>query len=504
MAVAVTTYVVVSVVCLYPALAAPIMADDLFNPFGQTDVAGQGLGGALSFGWEGATQGASFRLLGNPFGAVYNWASVAAAAWLGIGLSTFFAVTKYVVYVFCAASVSWCWHWLGALVGRPVPWRAAFLWVSLALFGTVQIHASWSNDPVASYPLAGYLPASLGFLVLGTSARAALDPTLRKVATATGTALAAVTYYELNVGAVMSAVALMALAAWSHGRARDRRARPVLIGAAFVGGAPAALVLFGRTVTGDQASTYAGTTVRIDGAAETFGRGLITSIPGAAWRLSLDALGGQLGVVFFVFGTVALVVSACAWWFAAVPESCESVPDGDLVTDRPRDEDDGGSRLLLVGAVAAVAGCASFALALQSLTVKVQDEAPRVGYVYTWYAMTSAAVALALAIAMRWIQRCGGRTVKATALGVGVALLFVQNTVNWRLAESLSQNYGINRRLVAAFDGDASVVRRCGVLVQWRETEWPDYYETGITDGLQEAYLHYFDVEFCPYVPVDG
>lgn len=445
-AVAVTTYVIVSAVCLYPALASPIMADDLFNPFGQFDVAGSGLDGALSFGWEGATQGASFRLLGNPFGAVYNWAWLASAAWLGVSVTTFFAVTKYVVLVGCAASVAWCWRWLGAFSGRPVRLRTAFLWVSLALFSTVQIHASWSNDPVANYPVAGYLPAALGFLVLGACARAAIDPNRRTVVAATAAAIAAVTYYELNVGAVVAGVFLMLVGAWSHRRSANPRALPTLIGASIVGGLPAALVLYGRTVTGDQASTYTGTTVRLDGAATTFARGTLTSLPGAAWRLSLDALGGQLAVVFFVFGTVALVVSACAWWFAISPEPEEVVLDTRPLDVGRLDGAAGQARLLATAAVLSVAGYASFALAVQSVTVKVQDEAPGVGYVYTWYAMTSAAVALALAIAMRWLRRRGGRTTKATAVGVGIALLFIQNTVNWRLAESLSQNYGINRR----------------------------------------------------------
>lgn len=508
-----TTYVVVSVVCLYPALASPIMADDLFNPFGQFDVAGPGLDGALSFGWEGATQGASFRLLGNPFGAAHNWAWLASAAWLGVSITTFFAVTKYLVLVGCAASVAWCWRWLGAYAGRPVRLRTAFLWVSLALFSTVQIHASWSNDPVANYPVAGYLPAALGFLVVGACARAAIDPNRRTVAAATAMSLVAVTYYELNVGAVIVGVFLMAVGAWSHRRVANGRAVAALIGASIVGGVPAALVLFGRTVTADQASTYTGTTVRLDGAATTFARGTVTSLPGAAWRLSLDALGGQLAIVFFVFGTVALVVCASAWWFSVSPEPEVASDtglvdtghvDAGLVDAEPIEAAYVPDRLLVIAAVLAVAGYASFALALQSVTVKVQDEAPRVGYVYTWYAMTSAAVALALAIAMRWIRRSCGRRTKVAAVGVGIALLFVQNTVNWRLAESLSQDYGINRRLVDAFDDDVPVAERCAALVQWRATDWPDYYETGITDGVQEAFLHYFDTDFCPYVPVDG
>jgi hypothetical protein len=147
---------------------------------------------------------------------------------------------------------------------------------------------------------------------------------------------------------------------------------------------------------------------------------------------------------------------------------------------------------------------ASFALSLQSITVKVQNEAPGIGYVYTWYAMTSCAVALLIAVAGRRLAAMSAGTWRVLLIVVSVSFLFVQNTVNWRLSEQLAVSWGVNRRLLDAFDDDASVGERCATLVAWTSVKWPDYYRTGVINGLQESYLFYFDEPFCPFVSDDA
>jgi len=487
-------YVAVSAIVLYPVLASPVLADDLYNPFGQFDVAGGGLPASLEFAWEGATQGASFRIVGNPVGAAYNWLWLSVAAHFGVSLTTFFAVTKFVVFVMTAASIAWAWQQLGAAARRaPIAFRDAMLWVSLVLFSTLQIHASWSNDPVANYPLAGYAPAALGFLVIGAAARLAVRRTLRDTVLATSVALVAVAYYEINVGAVAGAAVIL-LCAVIEDRRRSATWDPSFAARAIVVPLlPACLVVAGRFVTGSQAATYAGTTVRLDGAPTAFVRGALSSLPGGAWKLSVDALGGQIGVVFFVFGTTLMVMCAVCWWW--------SVPARAARTDEAADR----SALLFAAAVIAVVGYAAFSLALQSITVKVQDEAPRVGYVYTWFAMTSSVVSLGLAvIGRRLVASRSAGTFRFVVLVAAVSLLFVQNTVNWRLSEQLATSYGANRRLLDAFDDDVPVADRCAALVQWSSIRWPLYYQNGVVDGLQEAFEYYFDEPYCTFGVGDG
>ena len=96
----------------------------------------------------------------------------------------------------------------------------------------------------------------------------------------------AVLYYELNVGALIgSGVLILTLLA------RSRRDRPaalrITLLTTIAAAAPAGALLLGRFVTGGQASTYAGTTTRVGGeAARTFVEGMLSSLPGAAWKLS--------------------------------------------------------------------------------------------------------------------------------------------------------------------------------------------------------------------------
>ncbi len=213
-------YLGVSIVLLYPVLAAPVMADDLFNPYSQFDVAGPGIAAAVDFGWSASTQGGSFRILGTVTGAVYNWLWLSTAAWFGLDPAAFFAITKYVVFVLCAAAIGWCWCGLSEYCSRSIRFRTAFVWVSFVLFSTVQIHALWSNDPVASYPLAGYGAAALGFVLIGSAARLAQRRSPRSIVLTALCAGAAVLYYELNIGAVMASFGLLAVSWWQARRER--------------------------------------------------------------------------------------------------------------------------------------------------------------------------------------------------------------------------------------------------------------------------------------------
>ena len=478
------SYLCISAVVLLPVLVTPVIADDLFNPLAQLDEAGPGLGAAVAFGWDGATGGAS------------------------ISMSTFFGATKYIVLIGCAAALSWCWTSMAALARRAVRFREALTFTSLALFSTLQIHAQWSNDPVADYPLAGYLAATLGFCVLAAAARVVDDPSPRTTAIATSLAVASVLYYEINIGAVLGAALLLAWNLWRRGVRRSIRGWSG-VAAITIPGLPALLILYGRTLTSDQAGTYAGTTVRLSGAAKTFARGVVTSMPGSTWRLAIDTLGGRLSVVMFVFGPVLVVGWMAHFWLAPwrgaasgqAGEAPEPAVDFDHEAAIAAARNPMRTPWVSGASVAAVTIYCSFALLLQSITVKVQDEAPRIGYVYTWYAMTSGGVALGIAIGLRSVARRRDRPqLRFGVLMLGLSFLFVQNTVNWRLSEQLTTSYASNRRLLDAFDADVDVTDRCGALMRWEQTQWPEYYRIGVEEGLQEAFRYYFDEEFCPFI----
>ncbi len=484
-------YLVGSYLLLYPALSTAVVADDLINPFAQTADAGGGLGSALRYGWHGATDGASFRLVGNAVGSGYNWLWVWVSAHIGLNMSTLYGVSKYATFIVCAMSVAAFWWSVAREYGRAIEFWDALVLVSLALFGTVQVHALWSNDPVASYPLSGYGSTAIGFAVMTCAVLVNRQRTWRWASIGAGVSVIAVLYYEINIGAVLGAAVILLAGVLKH-RA-DRRSALVDFarGALFVC-VPAVVIAYGRTVTGGKASTYGGTDVRLSGSLRTFVKGVAGAVPGSAWRLSNRALGGHTRAVAIVLGVViAVAVLVLRWWLQA--------------RTRPRPTPLPVQRLGLSAATIAAVCYATFAVALQAITVKVQDETREVGYVYTSYAMGSAAVALGLAVGGRaFLDRPVARVLKIAATVLVAMFLIVQSTVNWRLQETLDRNYAVNSRLLDSFDEDVPAVQRCNALASWSQVPWPDYYRNDMTEGLQVAYEYYFGEPFCATVSASG
>ena len=484
-------YLVGSICLLYPVLSTPVIADDFLNPFSQTADGGSGLPAAVAYGWRGSTEGGSFRIVGTTVGSAFNWLWLAVSADLDISMATIYAVTKFVILIMCAASLAGFWRVASREHGRGISFWNALVITSLALFGTLQLHGLWSNDPVGSYPLAGYASAALGFAVLTCAVLANRRESWGSFALGTAVALVAVAYYEINIGAVLGSAVILAIGCWM--RRKDHRSLVMhLTRSAIFLGVPALLVLYGRTVNGSNTVTYGGTEIRLSGAPRAFALGVVGSMPGAAWRLSDRQLGGRLRLVFLVFGIATFLALLLKWWAQTSDLRTESTSDN---RQRPGQ----------ISVVLAVVIYACFAIGLQAITEKVQDEMLSLGYVYTFYAMTSCAIALGLAVAGQtlYLRRCSAAWRILLAAGA-VSFLVIQSTVNWRLSEKMNVAYSPNVRLLNSFDGDVGSARRCQALDAWSAIPWPAYYREGMTDGLDKAYRYYFGEPFCPGVAANG
>lgn len=484
-------YLVGSIGLLYPVLSTPVIADDFLNPFSQTADGGSGLPAALAYGWRGATKGTSFRVAGTTVGSAFNWLWLTLSADLGISMATIYAVTKFVVLIVCAASLAGFWRVTSRAYGPGISYWNALVITSLALFGTLQLHGLWSNDPVASYPLAGYASAALGFAVLVCAVLASERDGWGSFVLGSVVALLAVMYYEINIGAILGSAVILAFGGWVR-RADRRRLLVHLAGSAIFLGVPALLVLYGRTVTGSSTATYSGIDVRLSGSTRAFVLGVGGSLPGSAWWLSDRKLGGRVELVFVVFGIVTFVAMLLRWW----------AKTSDLRAEAPSEN---RQRLGQVSVVLAVVIYACFALSLQAITEKVQNEMLSLGYVYTFYAMTSCAIALGLAVAGHtlYLHRPSLRW-RALLSTVAIAFLVIQSTVNWRLSERMNDAWARNVRLLNSFDEDAPPVRRCEALDAWSAIHWPAYYKAGMTSGLDQAYRYYFGEPFCPAVAANN
>lgn len=479
------TYLVASFLLLYPVLSTPIVADDYVNPFYQVHLTEGSFWSSAGYGWETGLHGVNFRIIGHPVGAIWNWLWITASAEFDVSMTTLYALTKFIVLISCAMSVAALWRVASRFYGRGIQYWDSLVMTSLALFGTLQIHGLWSNDPVASYPLSGYAAAALGFGVLACAVLAVRFQTWPRFLIGSTVALTAVLYYEMNLGAVLGAGVILAGGCWF--RRHDQRALVVsLLGSAVFTGPAFIALLMGRLMTAERATNYGGTQIRPSGSVHTFILGSVGSIPGSAWGLS-ERFIGRMGIVYFVFGVTFLIAWLIRWWLKT-SDPWTSVGNDDAASWHQ------GKWTV----VAAVVIFAVFAVAIQAVTTKVQDETPEVGYVYTFYAVTSCAFALAMAVGGRSLfSRPKFEALHFIACSAAVVFLIVQSTVNWSVSKTMNDWVMPNRRLVNAFDVDIPKDQRCQALADWTAGGWPDYYEFNMIVGLDKSYLHYFGQPFC-------
>jgi len=505
-------YVVGVWLFLRPVLLTTVFADDFINPFFQFPTTKLSPVEMIRFGWTGARGAGHINVIGQTIGAVLDTLWMLMMAVLGLRFSTIYAATKLLVYVLTAVSAAAFVREASAVLGRPISlWRSR-LYVSVALFGTLQIHIAWSNDPVSSYPASGFATAAIGFLLLALALRSFRSGSLRRAWVTGIVGSAAVLYYEILVSAVV-AIAPLALWAWWSGGDRSSRAsmsRVLRLTAPMVA-VPAVVAAVAKLTIGSSSVGYSGTEVALGGGfGKSFFNGIVSTLPGAGWQLTREFLAAPVGlhttaVIILVVVASALAVAASTGRAAAdAPPVAVSVPATLSVTDGVSDSphmptsasghDRVVAALMLLTPVVFMLGAAI----TQTATQKVQDEAPRVGFVYNYYAIGSTAWAATLVIAVSLVPRSWrSNAVRAIASSVGIAFIVVQFMVNWNVTSKFNAGTYPSRQLLVTFSERRPEDQRCRALEGWAQGAWPDYYEEWMILGLQTAYEYFHDEQFC-------
>lgn len=468
-------------VLLYPILSSPVVADDYINPF-QQYYSKPGFGGAISYGWNSAVHGVNFRVVGSVIGSLWLWLWLMLSAKLDINMTVLYGATKFAVFILCAVAIAACWKSISDSYGRGIKLFDATALVSAILFTTLQVHGLWSNDPVVSYPLAGYASAALGFTTITCAVLACRHKLWQWYLLGSGVALISVLYYEMNVGAVVAAGVIF-LGAMLQERNEIRHLVKLTIGTIIFFSPAIIATTIGRLYSDEQAGLYTGVTMRSSGLPRTFLRGVIGSFPSAAWKKSLDIIDGVDDIKLAALITAVVALASLGWLWNSNIKHADA---------RKR------NRFGCYVAVIAIAMYFVFAVFIQAVTVKVQDETPGIGYVYTFYAVTSSVIAMAISVACRSVLLSSSRAALRAVIAVSLLLfMFVQSTVNLNLTRTMNEWVVPNRKLLDAFDKDASENERCSAIAVWAAGDWPDYYETNMVSGLQAAYLGYFGKKFC-------
>ncbi len=481
-------YLGISYLLLRPILRTYVIADDFQAPLSQFAAGATSLSRTFSWAWANTVVGGdSARAFGGFAGAVFNYLWLWSANTFGISVLDTFAIARFACLVACAAALASVWWIAARSYYRPIRWSTAVLLSSVALFGTVQLHGSWSNDPVESYPLAGYAAAAVGFAFLAMAVWVARRPTPVLCLLAAVAAVLTVSYYEFNFGAVLGAALILAASAWEH-RRRRREWLVRLIGAAAVFLAPVIWLL--ASGAQNSGASYSGRSVQLSGTFHSLLIGLVSSLPGAAWSLSSQILGGNDAILVLPVITGIVVVVATALWLRTGGR--DPIAPGPAPAER--------SNLMLGAVAAAVVIYAVFAIGLEAATVKVQQEALKIGYVYTAYAVGSATVALVLAaVAWRLLsERRRGWLMAKIVLAIGVvALISVQNSFNSHLKDTLNNGIPENQALDNVLAAEVPEPTRCATLRYWISNLWPAYYRAGVVRGAEAEYLSFHGQPLC-------
>lgn len=476
------------VLLLRPVLHTAIVADDFVNPFSQFADVGLGFRGLVSRSLSHTQAAGHFNLLGQVFGALVNEIWIYLMGRFGIRYSTIYAVTKYLVFVTAVLSLTRLIATGLAALGRRVAKSKVRAISAVALFGLLQLHVGWSNDPVGSYPLSGYLAAALGFLALSETLRMSVEPSLRRVAWVASVTIVAILYYELNIAVLAGQLPLLV---WSVLSQVNGRRWPALRHAALASAIPIIAVALVRFVLLPPSDIYSGTQVAVGKRAiNVFVINLVSSLPGAAWALTGDYLSG-LNLHWLAVLTVAGGLAATG--LASAIGRAEALRFSGKPSLVPAHRPERRHAGVAIALVTAILGYWWAATLIQAVTVKVQDETPRIGYVYNYYAVGSMAIACLLALSFTTSRRA----VRRLAAPAVIVVIMWQANLNYNITYQHNRSVEPNRRLLVAATEDAPMEFRCRAIRDWTAGGWPDYYEIEMTRGLQAMHQHFYGRPFC-------
>ena len=465
---------------LYPILVTPLIADDFLNPFLQFSITGGGYWESVVFGWDSAFNGASMRLTGNVTSAFLHnlWIDLAGRSL--VDLSTFYAIQKYIVFILCGFSLAYFTGAALLALGHKVALLKRTFLCSFVLFSTLQIHGLWSNDPVSSYPMTGFLVAAMGFFILGWASYTSRNPSILRLSILFVSCVLSVFYYETLVSVGLLTFPIL-MSSVTRSNWRWPLHRILKLGLPAI--ATFLCIVFSRMHTAAEAQNYGGTTVLVNEKTFlTFFFGLASSLPASAWQVTSEFLATDFHFHLLPTLTVFTATLAALWHFPKVSQ----------FTQTPTTK----NSVLLASLLLSLLGFWAFSVGLQSLTEKVQNETGKLGYVYSYYAVGAASFAVVISVLFILMSQKSRRT-KTFLFSVVLIFVTVQNSITWNISERMSLSLIPNRTLLAEFSNFGIEPMRCQALRNWAAGNWPSYYEDNMIAGLQEASMHFHKEAFC-------
>jgi hypothetical protein len=480
-------FLVAAGLLLRPVLLTAITADDFINPFSQTYHAGTGIDPILRRTWHFVTVTGHFNYVGQSIGSIslLIWSYLIGN--FDIRYSFVYATTKYIVYVLCilggAALVRAILKHAGVVASQ---WHIR-IGVLMLTAGLLQIHVPWSNDPVASYPLAGYFTAFMGLSFLILALKAVMTGSLRWAAAAGLLGVVSVLYYEFNAFAILASAPVLLLYVLQQRNNHSTLFKALRLSVIIV--LPAALTtVFFYLRNRAASSAYSGTAISFEAPfPSTFGKGILNALPGSSIPLAHDWLAKPLEYPWAVqrnFALGCVFAALLLWWERRVPwrgMSERGILRSHLLA--------GCSALVIYGLGATFS---------QTSTVKVQTEALRVGQVYNYYAVSATVFALLVVIGIWSVNWSSvSRAVRFALASVVLIFMGYQYNVNANVLYTFNSLMKPSQDLLVAYAEQPPMPKRCALLDQWKALGWPEYYWLDMELGLNASSEIYRRELFC-------
>ena len=467
-----------------PALLTHVVADDFINPFGQAHNAGFSISSIINYTVDNTWLAGHFNYSGQVIGSLATFVLTYLITDLSFHYVTVFAVLKFVVFVITVEVATNTLVRIIESFGRQCSrWNARL--ILMLTFGLMlQIHVPWSNDPVASYPLAGYGTLIVGLVYLSLGDRVHKTQfSAASVGTLTLFSLFAVTYYEANVLMVFSVGFLLFQSSLDNTAGENRRRKLTL--STFATAIPLMFTAFLYGVSQPQTANYTGTQVSpsFQMVEHTF-KGLLSSLPTASWGLAREWLASPMN---YSWSVTRFLVLLCVL-LAVIG-----------ILSRPRRTSEETVRRNVKRGWVLLASLLMYwggTTLLQSSTVKVRDEALRVGQVYTYYAIGSVCVAILIAAGIILLQN-NFRRIALVSFALLICVGAIQYVINTNVTMKFNERTAPVGNLLNVYADGRSAEDRCVALEWWKSMGWPEYYWVGTEVGMNATYKKYKGVAFC-------
>jgi hypothetical protein len=471
---------------LRPILLTNISADDLVNPFSQVYHAGTSIDSVLQRAWGYVAATGHFNYIGQTIGSLVLLIWIYIIGDFGIRYSLVYATTKFIIYMLCLnLGASVVQHLLASL-NKPINIWKPRVTLLIVLGITLQIHVPWSNDPVASYPLSGFLTTAIGVLFIFLVMKSLNNNSLL-LAIAVGLyGACTVLYYEYNAFAVLAVAPLLIVSLLAVIRTGTQIIRHIVFLSLFV--LPAAgVTIYFYLVSNSSSVNYSGTSLSLsEPFFKTFTYGLAGAFPASSWNIANDWLAGftvtnAQTLLPYVIGLISLGV-VLVFARNEVSQNKFSMAQTSKFA------------LLLSPFVIYWIG-ATFT---QTATVKVQTESTRLGQVYNYYAVAVLCLAIVITSFLFIVQ--WSRIGVVIRMGLFVIVLGLggyQYSLNWNVMEKFNSNTTGTSRLLAVYADKPEMKARCDALNVWKNMGWPEYYWLDMELGLNASYKIFHGEYFC-------